>query len=338
MKYDIKPGQKWTVDLFKPEDAEGVVNLFLSVYGRGYPIETYVNPDKLREENAAGRVISSVARTEKGDIVGHNALFNSAPYERVYESGSGVVHRHYRGGHGIFTQLVTHGMEVAESFNVELVFGEPVCNHVFSQKLVHGVGSVTMAVEVDLMPAEAYTTEGSAQGRVTSLFSLMKVIKSKPHRVYLPERYAEKMKDLYGELAKKRELAPSEESLPADVNTKIVFQHFDFARVARLAVWEMGADFTARFNEIETELLNKNVTVVQTWLNIGKPWVGAAVKALRNKRYFFGGVLPRWFDTDGMLMQKLFHKPHWDDIRLYYDRDKEIVAMVKEDWERSRKT
>ena len=71
------------MDLFRPEDAEGIANLFLSVYGEGYPVKTYLDPEKLREENAAGRVISSVARTEKGDIVGHNALYNSAPYRGV---------------------------------------------------------------------------------------------------------------------------------------------------------------------------------------------------------------------------------------------------------------
>ena len=333
MKYDIEPGQKWEVDLFRPEDAEGVVNLFLSVYGEGYPVKTYIDPDKLREENAAGRVISSVARTEKGDIVGHNALYNSAPYRGVYESGSGVVHKNYRGGRGIFTKMVVHGLEIAPSFDVEFVFGEPVCNHVFSQRLVRGVGAVTMGVEVDLMPAEAYVAEGSAEGRVTSLFSLMKIIKPKPHGVYLPERYAEKMKNLYGNLAKNREIALSGEPLPEGVKTNIVVQHFDFARVARLAVWEMGEDFEEAFNQVETEMRDKNVTVIQSWLNIGKPWVGEAAEALRRKGYFFGGVLPRWFDTDGMLMQKLFHDPCWDAINLYYDRDKEIVAMVKEDWE-----
>jgi len=34
-------------------------------------------PEQLIEENAAGRTISSVARTSKGDIVGHNALFEA---------------------------------------------------------------------------------------------------------------------------------------------------------------------------------------------------------------------------------------------------------------------
>ena len=79
-QYRIEPGQLWEVDLFRPEDAKGVTQLFLSVYGKGYPIRTYIDPKALMEENAAGRIISSVARTPRGDIVGHNALFQSAPF------------------------------------------------------------------------------------------------------------------------------------------------------------------------------------------------------------------------------------------------------------------
>ena len=113
---DIEPGQEWEVDLFRPEDAEGVVRIFRSVYGAGYPVRTYVEPQRLIEENAARRTISSVARTPRGDVVGHNALFNSASHPGTYESGAGAVHAAYRGGKGIFTRMVDHGLEVAKTF------------------------------------------------------------------------------------------------------------------------------------------------------------------------------------------------------------------------------
>jgi hypothetical protein len=101
---DIEPDRLMS-SIFPPEDAEGVSRLFRTVYGDSYPIKTFIEPKLLIEENAAGRTISSVARTPKGDIVGHAALFHSAPYERVCESGAGLVHPSYRGGKGIYTTL-----------------------------------------------------------------------------------------------------------------------------------------------------------------------------------------------------------------------------------------
>ena len=75
----IEPGQHWIVDLFRPEDAEGVVRLFLRVYGENYPIRTYVEPARLKEENAKGVTISSVARTETRRHRGAQCAFSKRP-------------------------------------------------------------------------------------------------------------------------------------------------------------------------------------------------------------------------------------------------------------------
>ena len=66
--------QEIEIDFFRTEDAPGIAQLFRQVYGEGYPIRTYYLPDRLIEENAAGRIISCVARTPAGEVVGHNAL------------------------------------------------------------------------------------------------------------------------------------------------------------------------------------------------------------------------------------------------------------------------
>ena len=65
--------QAISIDFFRPEDAPGVARLFRQVYGEGYPIEIYYHPERLIEENTGGRVLSSVAHTQAGEIVGHDA-------------------------------------------------------------------------------------------------------------------------------------------------------------------------------------------------------------------------------------------------------------------------
>ncbi len=75
----IKPGRKWEIALFQPEDAPGIACLFRKVYGDGYPMKTFTDPERLIAENAARRTISVVARTPEGKVVGHAALYPSAP-------------------------------------------------------------------------------------------------------------------------------------------------------------------------------------------------------------------------------------------------------------------
>ncbi len=331
---DIPPGQEVIIDRFRPEDAEGVTALFISVYGEGYPIRTYVEPERLRRENAAGTIISSVARTPRGEIVGHNALFRSAPCPGIYESGAGLVHRNYRGGKGIFTALVAHGQALAEETPaVEAIFGEAVCNHVFSQKMTHGLGWRTMALEVDLMPAAAYAREGSATGRVSSILDF-KTIRPRTTRAYLPAGYEAPLRFLYEGLDDERVLLPAEGKPPPRTKSRVESQYFAFAQVARLAVWDVGEDFREVFTEKEREVLERGAMVFQAWVNTGQPWCGWAVDILREKGYFFGGVLPRWFDTDGLLMIRTRHRPSWEGMEIYHERARKFAAIVREDWER----
>ena len=90
--------------------------------------------------------------------------------------------------------------------------------------MVHGLGCVTFAVEVDLMRASAYSKEKSATGRVASLLD-NKTIKTRPHRVYLPRVYEESLRFIYQSLDDQRDLHRSEESFHrssrTDTNTQI---------------------------------------------------------------------------------------------------------------------
>lgn len=326
-----EPGQSWIVDLFRPEDAEGVVRLFHAVYGEDYPIKTFIDPDRLIAENTAGRTISSVARTPKGDIVGHNAFFRSAPYDRIYEGGAGLVLPTYRGG-DIAARLLAHGQRTAaEQFGAECVFGEPVCNHIYMQKICVKLGWVSCALEVDLMPAEAYTKEQSAGGRVSALLDFYP-LKERQQTVFLPDRYADQLRFLYQGVAEERRMERSAADLPAQPATRIVPQIFGFAQVARLAVHEAGADFDAVFAREEATAVKEGSVVIQAWLKLSFPWMGTVVERLRGRGYFLGGLLPRWFDEDGLLVQKVLHQPGWDGIQIYSERAAAILEMVKADW------
>jgi hypothetical protein len=323
-----------TVDLMKPEEAPQVSELFRTVYGDGYPVKTYYNSEELAQANQEGSVISSVARTTDGKVVGHNALFHSAPGADICESGAGLVHPEFRVGN-LFNRMVAHGVEVgAPLFGVKAVFFEPVSNHVFSQKLCHSQGYLTCAIEVDLMPAAAYTKEKSAPGRVSALLDF-EIIEPLAHRAYLPGSYALQLRELYQELKDERELTESPAGRPEDGQTRLDVNYFEYARVARLALWEVGADLATRLDRELSDLRGKGAEVIQVWVNLASPWTGHAVDELRKQGFFFGGLLPRWFDTDGMLMQWVAAPPDWEGMNLLFPRGQHLRELAQQDWSRT---
>jgi uncharacterized protein (DUF302 family) len=333
-KYYVKPKQKVVIERFTDKYAEGVTKCFKAVYGKGYPIDTYINPEKLIKENNAKRVISIIAKTVNGEVVGHLSLFNSNPCNlKIYESGSGVVIKEYRNTEKLFSRMTALSEEIGKEEGIEGVYGEPVCNHPYSQKLCYNLKWITTAIETDLMPASAYQKEESAAGRV-SAFWCFKTLVPKPHTVFIPEIYKDFFKLMYKRIDDKRDIQISKKSIPKTNSTIIKKQIFKFANVSRMAIQEIGQDLEEKLKTAEEDAQKKGVICFQAWLNLGIPYIGEAVEILRQNRYFLGGLLTRWFDTDGILMQKLITKPCWDDIVVAFEHDKIIVDTVYEDWKR----
>ncbi len=331
-KYSVEPGQEIVIERFKPEYAVGVTKCFKQVYGDGYPIDTYIEPEKLIEENKAKRVISIIARTINGEVIGHGALFNSNPCNlNIYESGSGVVIKEYRNTAKLFSRMVELSVDIALNEGIHGIYGESVCNHPFSQKMAYNLKWITTALEVDLMPASAYAKEASAKGRV-SVFWCFRVLVPKPHTVYIPKVYKDFFQLIYERVDDKRDIKISNKPIPTGNETNIDTYYFDFAKVLRMAVKETGKDLAKKLKLIEKEARDRGIVCFQVWLNLGKPYIGEAIDILRKNGYFLGGLLTRWFDTDGILMQKLITKPCWDDIVIAFEHDKVIVDSAYNDW------
>jgi GNAT superfamily N-acetyltransferase len=325
--------QDIVIDSFRREDALGVAQLFRAVYGDGYPIKAFYDPAELITANMTGRIISTVARTDAGEIIGHEAFVRSAPYEKLYEAGAGLVLPAYR-RRGLMVLLMEYSFQVdLKRADAEETFGEPVCNHVALQKIVVSLGHSESALEVDLMPAETYTKEQSARGRVSTLLTFG-TVKPKPHVVYLPTAYRSEIEWFYAGLNVEREFVWVDSTRHAENASVGKMAVFDFAQVARIAIHRIGADFDAFTARLESEARTKGVQVFQMWLPLASPFTGVATDILRARGYFLGGILPRWFDEDGLLMQEMIHEPNWEGIVLYSERAKRIMEIVKGDWEK----
>ena len=327
--------EELTTGLFRPEDAEGVAKLFTEVYGDAYPAKIVYDPRGLVEAFERRDQIPIVVRSPDNRVIGYSSLFRAAPDKGVYEKGNGAVLPAFRnaGVMGMIFQYV--GRMVAGIEGVKVFFGEPVCNHVYIQKAaLANLPFVETALEVDLMPAEAYDKEKSASGRVATILMFITVVRNS-HIIHVPDMYARFLEYIYEGLDDKRSFTVSGDDLPVAGQTRFDTEIYDFARVARAAVREAGPDFLNAFISEEERILDQNVEVVQVWLKLSEPWVGKVAGLLGNRGYFFGGVLPQWFGEDGLLMQKTLSRPNWEGIHVFSERAQRILEFVKSDWQRS---
>jgi len=326
-----RDGHTVSIGFFRPEDAPGIAALFRDVYGEHYPIRIYYDPEALIRANVSGDCCSIVARNEAGQVVGVTHAVRSSPYQGIFESAAGLVLRAYRNqGINNCLQWFLFYRWVPTITGIAGIFGEPVCQHTHLQKNWHDLGAVEVGLEVALMPANAYQDKKEGRDRVACMAAYWPVLYM-PHRIYLPDVYAEDLRFFYSGLNEERAFSPSLEALPKDRSTDCRIRIFDFASIARVSFQETGADLGESVEKMEAEVKCRGVKVIQVWLKLENPWVGAAVDVFRSNGYFLGGLLPRWFDKDGLLMQKLFCPPEWEGIRVYTERAKRIFAIVRKD-------
>ena len=324
----------YEIDLFKPSDAAGVAQLFRGVYGDEYPVKVVYNPEQLVTAFQNGEYIPVLARTSDNRIVGYTALYRSTPYTGLYEVGQTLVSLDYRNT-PVAGLLFRHTMRVAPKLSgINALFCEAVCNHTLVQRAGIIFRYVEAAIEIDLMPSEAYERENTASGRVSTL-DMFKTLVQKPHVIYLSEDYEDCLRYIYEGFDDSRTLLSSTDSLPLHGSTEITTQIFDFAQLARVTVSAIGMDFETVFDTEEKSIMDKHCTIIQVWLKLSWPWIGRVIDVLRNRRFFLGGALPRWFGEDGLLMQKVIGQPNWEGINLYADRAVHILRFIKDDWERT---
>jgi hypothetical protein len=320
------------IDFFRIEDAPGIARLFREVYGEGYPIRTYYLPDQLVEENAAGHIISCVARTPAGEVVGHNALVLMDPATHLYENAAGAVLPAFR-GQGIFLPLFKHTLvNTSKRFCVEGIVGEPVCSHTHTQKMCLQLDFKESGLEVDLMPAAAYAMESGAFSRVSVLLGLF-MLKPREQTVQMPMVYRDELEYLYAGLNVERTFVFSSSDLPTEGSSQGSMRVFELAQVARITIDCIGSDFEPFIGRLESEAREKDTVIFQAWLPLASPFTSSATDILRGHGYFLGGILPCGRNGDGLLMQKVSQELNWESIALYSERARRIGEMIRRDWQ-----
>jgi len=331
----VPEGEEYTAGYFEPSDGPGVARLFYAVYGDGYPIDTYYIPERLAEENRLGNIRSVVARTPSGDVVSHVALYRSSPPNpNLYEYGLGLTLPDYRQAMAFYrvTQLL---MSLVGTEGIDGIFGEAVCNHIITQKLSRHSQALETALEPALMPARAYETEQSAEGRVGCMV-YSRIDRDCHKTIFLPAPYQEQLNFIMDGLNLDRERIISDHNCSGN-GGEIEAKRFDFAGVARCTVTTPGAELSNRVAELEQQLRGDNYALIQFFVDLGKPWSGGVVEQLRRQGFSLGGLLPIWFGGDGLLMQKHLVDPDFDGMKIYSDRGRSLLDLVKRDWERRKK-
>jgi len=337
---ELIPGQKLEYRLFQPQDAPGVGRLFYQTYADSYPVDEPYVPELLIEANRTHQFHTIVACTPDGSIAGHAAIYRSSPpNERFYEYGQLMVDKGYRQTSAAFRLhrfAVEHLFGKAEG--VDAIYGESVCHHMATQKMIRGSGFAACGLELGLMPESAYAGEG-VTGRASCLYA-QRVDRDTPGPLHLPGEWGRHVLAHMGNWTLSRQVGEGDAPVPAGTATRIESRHFAFAGVRRVTVHAIGADFAQRLEAEMSAAEQDGAALVQVLLGLGEAWTGFAAQVLRQGGFFWSAYMPLWFagmapGPDAVLLQRFMRTETLAGLQLYAPDMQAIGEQVVEDMRRA---
>ncbi len=310
------------------EDAGLVGGVFRAAYGDGYPYTEVYQPEKLRSELREGRLIAFLAVDPAGRPVGYFAQAKTAPNPRLWEEKGLAVAPEY--GHTQLALALVSRVRGSILPAHDGIFSTAVCHHYFSQVVCAKGGRSDCALGLDQLEGNVFRERAAAAGRVALLLNFSEH-SAPPAPVYLPPEYAVILRRLAKPL-RPRVFRPADAPLPVSGLTVRVDSYYESARTWTVSVRKVGADWPAVLEKLLLQAARRGVISLQVTINADRPSLGAAIALMRRRGFFFGGLAPRWFGTDGVMLQKVLGKdPDYDGIRLYTTTARELLAFIRAD-------
>lgn len=317
-------------------NAHHVGDVFRSVYGEEFPAKIVYQPEDLYKEIRDGKIMSGLAFNEDEQPAGYVSMYKAAPNPGIWEAGSIVVNPEYKHT-SVSQELVYYCRNLISNVATDTdgIFMEAVCSHYYTQVNCAKTGMFDCGIELDQLDGKSFKdgkSNRAGTARVSCLFSFMET--SDPvSPAYLPAVYDEIVRQVAVPLRRRR-FIPSTAEIPDSVKTRIDDKYYPQAATCKIAVHEIGNDWAQAVESMVRDACERGTISLQITLNMAEPHIEKAVDILRKHGFFFGGLIPRWFESDGLLMQRLFNdEPQYEKIKLYTSTAKDLLRFIGNDRE-----
>ena len=302
------------IRMMRPEESFELSRCVYRSYGYSYDWDYIYYPDRIRELQEKGLMISCVAVTPEGEFVGHLAITLDHPDSPVGEAGQAVVDPRFR-GHHLFPKMKTFMAKWAADAGMYGLYSEATAVHPYSQRGNLHLGARETGFLLGYIPASvSYKQIGEErEGRRGSVALFYMRVKDEPEReIYPPTPYLEAVRRVVEHNGLRRvidevhdpTLQPSRMSVEVRQDHNLAFVRID----------EPGADLEALVRSHLRDLSLHRVDCVYVDLPLSHPATAGAAAGLENLGVFFGGIIPEAHPGGG------------DVLRLQYLNNIEIQA------------
>jgi anti-sigma regulatory factor (Ser/Thr protein kinase) len=302
------------IRMMHPEESFELSRCVYRSYGYSYDWDYIYFPDRIRELQEQGLMVSCVAVTPEGEFVGHLAVTLEHPGSPVGESGQAVVDPRFR-GHHLFPKMKTFMARWAADAGMYGLYSEATTVHPYSQRGNLHLGARETGYLLGYIPASvSYKQIGDerADRRGSVALFYMRVSDEPEREIYPPVPYLEGVRRVVEHNGLRRVIgeAPGPTLRPSRLSVEVRQDH----NLAFLRVEEPGADLEELVYKHLRDLSLHRVDCVYVDLPLSDPVTRSSAAGLEKLGVFFGGVIPEAHPVGG------------DVLRLQYLNNVEIEA------------
>ncbi len=313
-----------------PEEAVEVAKCAYSSYGYSYGNEHIYYPQRVRELNRTGKLLSYVAVTTGGEpeIIGHAALEIGDERHGV-EMGVAFVKPAFR-GNGCLLKISEALIEAARSADMDSLFIAAVTTHPMSQKTACRMGFKETALLVSRVTLESMRGIKEDNSQRESLLIFTRYLKGGPGDavLYPPPRHRDMIARIYGRSGTARTLAKAGKG--GARGRALVETSTDIYQAAHIYVLRYGADVREQVTATLRTLCINRVETIYLYLSLTDPETARQTAIFEERGFFFGGIFPGRGGRDWLVLQYLNNQRlDYGQLRTATEAGLEIVEYVR---------
>ena len=320
----------YDVRLMQPEEAVDVSKCAYHSYGYTYTHETIYYPSRIRELNISGSMISIVAVTESGEIIGHIALVLDEYDRSTAEGGIAFVKPSFR-GQGCLNRLLDYMMEEGKQRGLTGIYGYATAAHPYSQKGIHKYGMSDCALLLSRLPEAEYKgIEQNSRQRRSSVYSFRYITDPASTVIHAPENHRDMLSQMYSALHVKPHFPDgSAASLPAQqvCRTKLSTDNF---KTATIEILEYGSNAKADIKSMLKRLCAERLETIYLQLELADPCTAWMTAQFEELGFFFGGIMPGSAGKDRLVLQYLNNQVYdYGGLQMASYLGRDLLAYIK---------
>ena len=296
------PLTDWQLRAFIPSDALEISRCAYRTYG--YTYEPYIYyPEKIIEMNATGKLQSTVAVDQHGNLLAHMALKFYHSADPIAEIGVAFVKPQYR-KHGIFSKLSEFQYDLAREKGLYGIYARAVTSHAISQHKLTKSNFTCCAILLGLFPSDVdfKKLSGKISQKESAVLAYLSLNQTAKRQIYPPAHHKSMIMKIFTAAAITVATAGTTPQIPPALDSSTAkticmsYNRMEVFNTADIYCFVSNATIIKELVLAKKRLCLEHTDVLYLYLNLEDPGTPELTKHCETLGFFFAGILPYGLD------------------------------------------